>query len=127
MVEQTISFPKIFNTVTGKVNLSSGTESINDCLYLLLNSMKNEMLGDPLYGSDVLGLTFEYEGAILEELLRSKILSSIKLYETRITVNEGDINFSYDEHTIIIELRYYVKSEGEYRTFSLAMQNGQTT
>ena len=85
-MEQTIAFPKIFNTTTGKVNLESGSTSINDCLYILLNSMSPELLGDPMYGSNILELSFEYEGTLLEELLRSKILNAISLYERRISL-----------------------------------------
>lgn len=122
-MEKTIAFPKIFNTTTGKVNVVSGTESINDCLYILLNSMSPELLGDPEYGSNILELSFEYEGALLEELLRSKILNAITKYEHRIDVTSEDINFHYDEETITIELNYYVRAEGVYKTFSLAMLN----
>lgn len=126
-MEQTIAFPKIFNTTTGKVNLESGSTSINDCLYILLNSMSPELLGDPMYGSNILELSFEYEGTLLEELLRSKILNAISLYERRISLTAEDINFYYDAETITIELRYYIKAEGSFTTFSLAMQNNQNT
>ena len=125
MAEKTIAFPKIFNTTTGKVNLASGSESINDCLYLLLNSMSPELLGDPMYGSNILELSFEYEGKLLEELIRSKILNAVTLYEPRISLTSEDINFYYDDETITIEMRYYIKAEGVFTTFALAMQNAQ--
>lgn len=126
-MEQTIAFPKIFNTTTGKVNLASGTESINDCLYILLNSMSPELRGDPMYGSNILELSFEYEGPLLEELLRSKILDAIEKYERRILVTAEDITFKYNEETITIELKYFVKAEGVYKQFSLAMLNSSNT
>lgn len=126
-MEYTIGFPKIFNTSTGKVNVVSGTDSINDCLYILLNSMSPELLGDPMYGSNILELSFEYEGPILEELLRSKILNAVTKYETRISLTSDDINFSYDEETITIEMNYFVKAEGVYKKFALAMQNEQNS
>jgi len=121
-MERTISFPKIFNATTGKVNLESGVASINDCLYLLLNSMNTEMLGDPMYGSGLLELTFTYQGTLLEELIRSKICNAVRLYERRIEISEDDIQLIYDEDTVIIQMSYYVKAEGTTSTFSLAMQ-----
>lgn len=121
-MEKTIAFPKIFNATTGKVNLESGTKSINDCLYLLLNSMSPEMLGDPMYGSGLLELTFNYQGTLLEELVKSKILNAVSKYERRIEMSENDIQLIYDGDTVIIQLDYYIKAEGTTSTFSLAMQ-----
>ena len=124
-MEQTIAFPKIFNVTTGKVNLASGRESINDSLYLLLNSMNPELLGDPMYGSNILELSFDYEGPLLEQLLKSKICTAVKLYERRIDLTEENINLIYNEDTVIIQMDYYIKAEGVYNTFSLAMQTAE--
>ena len=120
-MEKTIGFPNIFNVTTGKVNLDSGKESIDKCLYLLLNSMTPELLGDPLFGSDIIEHVFDYEGAMLEEMLRSKILNAINLYERRISVTAEDITFEYEDKSVIINLSYFIEAEGVRSTFSLAM------
>ena len=124
-MNQTISFPNIFNVTTGKVNLESGKKSIDRCLYLLLNSTTPELLGDPMFGSDVIEHVFDYEGALLEEMVRSKILNAVNLYERRIEMNSEDITFTYEEESVIINMRYYIKAEGVYSTFSLAMLGGR--
>lgn len=124
-MEQTIGFPNIFNVTTGKVNLESGVTSINRCLYLLLNSTTPELLGDPMFGSDIIEHVFDYEGSVLEEMIRSKILNAVNLYERRIELNSEDITFTYEDKSVIINMRYFVKAEGIYSTFSLAMLGGE--
>lgn len=124
-MNQTISFPNIFNITTGKVNLESGKQSIDRCLYLLLNSATPELLGDPIFGSDIVEHVFDYEGALLEEMIRSKILNAVNLYEKRIEMNSEDITFTYEDDSVVINMRYYIKAEGIYSTFSLAMLGGR--
>lgn len=123
-VEKTISFPKIFNLATGKTNLSSGRQSINECLYVLLNSMAMEFLGDPMYGSNILENTFDVENALLYEILRSKILNAVSLYEPRIEMTEESIEFKTNEHEVIMKMTYFVKAEGTYATFAMALPKG---
>lgn len=121
-MEKTISFPTIFNKNSGKTQLVSNPESVKECLYLLLNSMHFELLGDPVYGADILESAFEYKGVALYETLRSKILKAITMYEPRVTVNSSDITFTEEESLIIINVRYYVKAEGTYDNTTLALE-----
>lgn len=121
MQEQTLSFPNIFNVITGKTNLDTGKESINRCLYLLLNSMTPELLGDPIFGSDLLEHIFDYEGTLLEEMVKSKILKAVNLYETRISLTAEDITLTYEEKSVLITMNYYIKAEGVRSSFTLAM------
>lgn len=123
-MEQTISFPKIFNRNSGKTNLSSGPESVRECLYLLLNSMPYELLGDPMYGSGILESAFECKGNILYETLRSRILESVALYEPRVTLDSDGVTFTEEGSTIIINLRYYIKQEGTYDNTTLVLETG---
>ena len=121
-MEKTFSFPVIFNRDTGKTSLSSGRDSIKECLYLLLNSMAPELLGDPLYGGNILECAFELKGKPLYETLKTNILRAIMMYEPRVTVNSEDITFTEDGSLIIINLRYYIKQEGTYDNTSLALE-----
>ena len=124
-MEQTIGFPNIFNVTTGKVNLESGVTSINRCLYLLLNSTTPELLGDPMFGSDIIEKSLEYKGNKIEEMKRSKNMNAVNPYERRIELNSEDITFTYENKSVIINMRYFVKAEGIYSTFSLAMLGGE--
>lgn len=121
-MENTIAFPVIFNRNNGKTTLVSGNESIKDCLYLLMNSMYAELLGDPMYGANILESSFELKGVALYETLRSKILKAVTLYEPRVTLDAEGVTFTEDGPMIIITLRYYVKQTGTYDNTSLALQ-----
>lgn len=123
--EKTISFPIIFNHNNGKTNTSKSSKSINECLFLLINATKNEMLGDPNYGADLMSNAFDFSGNILEEILRNKILTSISLYEKRIEVSNNDITFETNDNIIIISINYFIIQEGVYGTYSLAMLKGE--
>lgn len=123
-IERTISFPKIFNLATGKTNLSSSRQSINECLYILLNSMVMEFLGDPMYGANILENTFDVESTILYEILKSKILNAVSLYEPRISMTESDIEFETRNHEVILKITYYIKAEGTYATLATALPRG---
>jgi phage baseplate assembly protein W len=58
-------------------------------------------------------------------MIRSKILNAVNLYERRIELNSEDITFTYEDKSVIINMRYFVKAEGIYSTFSLAMLGGE--
>jgi phage baseplate assembly protein W len=120
-IERTISFPDIFNLTNGKTNMSTGNVSIQECLYLLINSMHPELLGDPLYGSNILENAYDYNGKLLQELVKSKISTAIAQYESRVTISLNDIEVISDDNSVIINLRYYIKSTGTYDTLSMIL------
>lgn len=83
--------------------------------------MTPELLGDPIFGSDLLEHIFDYEGTLLEEMVKSKILKAVNLYETRISLTAEDITLTYEEKSVLITMNYYIKAEGVRSSFTLAM------
>ena len=121
----TVSFPNIFNKATGKTELSSSTTSINQCLYILLCSTTNELLGDPLYGSSIIDLVYSENNDSLSEVLKNKILYSVDLYEKRIIMRYEDIKILQDNEKVTIYLSYTIKKTGEKSNYSIII-NGIT-
>ena len=121
MVINTIRFPDIFNKVTGKCSVVTGPESINKCLFLLINSTVGELIGDPSYGANILENVYDHNNVILNQVLKDKIASAIKMYEPRITVNDWDISVKNNMNTATITVSYYIKEEGKYDTYTLSM------
>lgn len=117
----TINFPRIFNVSTGKTQLASGTTSINQCLGLLLTSSKQELYGDPMFGSNLMKYIFEPNDVILRELVVTDIIETINLYEKRITVSENDIYIESDGSSVNITIDYYINESDEYGTLELAL------
>ena len=91
MNQRTFSFPQIINRISGKIELSSNTQSINECLGILLRTRPGEMLGDPDWGCYLIDRVFGYRGVVLAELIKEDILDAVQKYEPRITMTTDDI------------------------------------
>lgn len=117
----TIKYPKMFSTTTHHVDVSSKNISIGECLTLLLTTAKNEFFGDPNYGTHLYEYIYEHNTAILAEMIRSEIIDAIKTYEPRIEVTEDDIEITEDNNIVNINVRYFMKDEGTYMSYSLQM------
>lgn len=121
MAVSTLKFPEIFNKVTGKCSVVTSKESIDQCLYLLINSTIGELIGDPSYGANILENVYDHNNAILNQILKDKIASAIKMYEPRVSVSDGDISVENNMNTATITVSYYIKEEGKYDTYTLSM------
>jgi len=115
----TISFPRIFNPITGKTNLVTDEDSINNCLDLLFSTTVGELFGDPQFGCDLVSLFYEYEGELLEDLIKTEIVETITKYERRIQVSEDSVSVSYINDKAIIRIKYYILSTDSIGVFDI--------
>ena len=84
----TIIHPKCFNIVTGKTQLNSMHQSIQQSLRLIITTRKGELLGDPDFGSNLSTFIYETNCNIQWALIEDDLKNSISKYETRIKVEE---------------------------------------
>ena len=119
MNQYTFSFPQIINRVSGKIELSSNTQSINECLGILLRTTPGEMLGDPMWGCNLLNRIFQYQGVILAELIKEDIIDAINKYEPRINVTTNDIVIEENINIVKIYIQYEIKETGEINTYNM--------
>lgn len=119
MNQTTFSFPRMVDMRTRKTQLSSTYKSINECLSILLRTRKEELLGDPNYGCNLLERVFMYNGVIVEQLIKEDIVDAISKYEPRINITTNDIYIEKDTRTIRIYLQYEIKTSGEINEFNL--------
>ncbi len=119
MKQYTFSFPQIINRVSGKIELSSNTQSINECLGILLRTTPGEMLGDPEWGCNLLNRIFQYQGIIVDELIKDDIIDAISKYEPRITVTTNDIVIEENINVVNIYIQYEIKETGEINTYNM--------
>ena len=119
MYQTTFSFPQIINRISGKIELSSNTQSINECLGILLRTRPGEMLGDPDWGCYLIDRVFGYRGVVLAELIKEDILDAVQKYEPRITMTTDDITIVNNINNIEIYLQYIIKETGEINKYNM--------
>lgn len=119
MNQKTFSFPQIINRISGKIELSSNTQSINECLGILLRTRPGEMLGDPDWGCYLIDRVFGYRGIVLAELLKEDILDAVQKYEPRITMTTDDITIVNNVNNVEIYLQYTIKETGEINSYNM--------
>ena len=94
MNQNTFSFPQIINRSSHKIELSSDTKSINECLGILLRTRPGELLGDPEYGCNLIERIFMYNGVLIQKLIKEEIQSVGLDYETMKKVQDERNQFN---------------------------------
>lgn len=117
----TIRCPNCFSVSTGKTVLISDIESINNCIGLLLRTSRGELVGDPMFGTNLMKLMYEPNDYILQDSVKSEIVNAIDKYENRVYITEQDISVVSEDTIVYITLSYYIKKTGEIGTFQLSL------
>jgi len=116
----TISYPYIFNSLTGKSQLDYDIMSINNCLTLLLGSTRNELLGEPSFGTNLYQYLFEHSNEALYDLIKADIVETVNKYEKRITVAPEYIYITPgDNNDLYINIKYLLKNAGILQEYNL--------
>lgn len=115
----TIKFPNMFNIMTGKTQVVSGVESIQNSLKILLKSNIYELLGDPQYGCKLTQEMFEPDSNILADIIKHDIVNAIRTYEPRIILSEDDITVKSDRNNIYITISYHLVKTGTIESFDM--------
>lgn len=109
---KSFAFPNMVSDVTRQMKLISNKEAIETSLKSLLSTSKGELLGDPLYGTNILKYVYHTNDVILADIIRTEICTAVSKYEKRITVNENDISIIRNENDINIVVGYQINSTG---------------
>lgn len=123
----TFTFNKMFNAQTGKTMVSSGEESINDCLAMLISTCRGELLGDPNFGTDIKKYLMNYKGEPLYQLVKDDIVRAIKSYEKRALVSDTNIKLKQvkdQPNSIYITIYYKDLTSGTNKELQLSV-NGE--
>lgn len=121
MNQTTFSFPQLVNRTTRKIELSTNTKSINECLGILLRTRPGELLGDPDYGCYLIDRVFRYNGVIIESLIKEDIMNAVQKYETRIEMSTSDIYLEQDGRILRIYIQYTIKETGEVNDYNMEL------
>lgn len=94
----------------GNINMLSGIEAINQCLITMIMTQKNELFGDPEFGSILHEKTYNLANSILKDILKDNLLKLISSYDNRIEVEKIDIGY-INQNTAKIDIDYNLGTE----------------
>lgn len=106
----TFRIPDTFSE-SGNTSMLSGSDAINKCLELMIKTSKEELLGLPDYGSNLESYKLEPNIEIIEDMITEDIVSSVYLYDKRVSVSTNNIRVKREEERVFIDTSYYLKNE----------------
>lgn len=78
-----------------------------------------ELLGDPDWGCNLIDRIFNYNGIIINPIIREDIADAINKYEPRIIITPEDITLVNDTNVLHIYLTYTIKATGQINEYNL--------
>lgn len=99
-----IAFPNIFTNKI-KTNLVKDKDATLSNLWLLLNSDKLTLFGDPYYGTSLKRAIFEQGDSVLIDLLIDEIYTTIITFMPQISLNRKDIKITVDKSKVFAEIK----------------------
>ena len=106
-----IAFPPRKSAGSGFFAMETDLDLIKDSIYVLLNSKKGCMPGNPSFGSSAQDLIFESINDTTQGLVADAIIADINTWEPRVNVIQ--ITAATSENTRIFELVLQMKSTGQ--------------
>lgn len=125
-----ISFPNIFNKSSGKTMLVSNNTEIKQAIKCVLLTNIGELLGDPMFGSNIKSSLFEIKNDIFITILKQRIVDAITKHVKSAKVNGNEIEIiSYPNNSKVkVVINYYNVIAGETDFIELvALENGEFT
>lgn len=105
------SFPPMFNSSTGGVDMLEAEADIKSSLEILLGTAQGERTMLPKYGCNMQELLFENLDTRMKTLMADKIESAILYHEPRIELEKVRLDDSREmEGVVLIEVTYRVKT-----------------
>ena len=110
---KTIKYPRVFSLISGRTEVEDMIVSINRCLGLLLTTAKGELFGDPDFGCRLYETLFDQYSSSMEELVKQDIVENIKKFESRVSVENKDIEIKENpkmnnRNSFTITIRYTI-------------------
>lgn len=118
-----ISFPNMFDVGSGKVGIVSGDTASRQAMKCVCLSSVGELLGDPMFGSDIKSLIFELKNQLFVTLAKQKLSEAINKYVKTVQVNASDISFQLEQNNTKVKLviNYNSKLTGEVNLLEMTV------
>lgn len=116
-----ISFPKIFDGVRTKLLKDSKATASN--LWLLLNSSKMSLFGDPYFGTSLKRAIFEQNDNILIDLVIDEIYTVVKTFMPQVQLLREDIVLSQEGVDIVCNMKCTDLTDYTTNMYSINLTN----
>lgn len=104
------TFPPVFQNKIGSVEMVSDQEDINQSLKIILSTRRGERITNPYFGCAMHDYLFNSIDETTKFMIIDAIKSAILDYESRIILEEVNIDLSEQlEGTINVELVYLIR------------------
>lgn len=105
------SFPPRFEKAGAGIKMVSDEEDIRQSLTILFNTSAGERIMRPEYGCNIRSFLFQSIDNSFQNYMKDTILNAILKYESRIIVNELNIDTSdYADGIVVLELVYTIRT-----------------
>ena len=118
---KSIQFPNIFNKTS--VNTVEDYDATLQNLKMLILSEKQEMLGDPYFGTRLQYFMFDQNDLILRDILIDDLYTAITTFMPQIKITRKDIAIINDRDNIIINIEAMNKKSFEQEMYSIVLTN----
>ena len=120
-----IAFPHIFNSNKVTTNINKDFEALKSNLYLLLKSGKNELFGDPNFGTNLYSLIYNQNNAVLRDIIIDSIYTNILVYMPQLAIKRNDIEIIFDNINIKIKIKALNKIDYSLNTYELVLLSNE--
>lgn len=105
-----MKFPPQINPATGRFEVSEGTQSVKESVYLILMTQKSERWIRPEFGSSLMGYTFMDTGTTMLNLMAREIAGDLMSQEPRIADVDIRIDPAEKQGCLIIYINYLIRN-----------------
>lgn len=101
-----MKFPPQVNPATGRFDVSVGTQSVKESVYLILMTQKTERMARPSFGSTIVEYTFMDMTDTMMTMMSKDIREDILTQEPRIVDVDIDIVPRADKGCLLVNISY---------------------
>ena len=121
---RSIAFPTIFNRTT--VNLVEDYDATLQNLKMLLWWEKNELFGDPDYGTGFKRYLYDQNDVVLQDILIDDIYSTIKLFMPQIELTRNDVKLKRtDKGELTVTIKALNKADFTTNLYNIVLTDAE--
>ena len=114
-----LNWPNIF--LNSRLSLLEDKQAAVNNLKLLLGSCKQELFGDPAFGTELKELFFAPNSVWIKDLVIDTIYSAIAKYIPQIRTKRNDIQIEQDKSTMYITISFQYIIDKELDTINIEL------